>query len=119
MEALVHQKRSLVLILVKQTQNFVDNADNSYFLDNRKEIFKFKAYNKNVNFPTQFCPGSISNRFSATESKEVSLNGNVYHVSVQYNSIDKSDILNIHKCLMTQNNIKQCSALLNKCLLYY
>ena len=35
-----------------------------------------------------------------------SLNGNVYDFSVDYNSIDKSDILNIHKYLMTMNNIK-------------
>ena len=35
---------------------------------------------------------SISNRFSATELREVSLNGNVYDVSVDYNSIDKSEI---------------------------
>ena len=62
---------------------------------NGKEIFKFKADN-NVNFPTQFCLGSISNGFSATESREISLNGNVYDFSVDYNSIDKSDILNIH-----------------------
>ena len=41
---------------------------------NRKEIFKFKADNKNVNFPTQFCLGSLSTGFNATESKEVSLN---------------------------------------------
>ena len=31
------------------------NADNSYLFVNRKEIFKFKADNKNVNFPTRFC----------------------------------------------------------------
>ena len=36
------------------------NADNNYLLVNGKEIFKFKADNKNVNFPTQFCLGSIS-----------------------------------------------------------
>ena len=30
------------------------NADISYFV-NGKEIFKFKADNKKVNFPTQFC----------------------------------------------------------------
>ena len=62
---------------------------------NGKEICKFKADN-NVNFPTQFCLGSISNGFSATESREISLNGKVYDFSVDYNSIDKSDILNIH-----------------------
>ena len=35
-------------------------------------VFKFKADNKN-NCPTQFCLGNISNGFSATESREVSL----------------------------------------------
>ena len=65
-----------------------------------------KGGNKNVNFPTQFCFGSISNGFNATESKEVSLNGNVHDFSVDYNSIDKSDMLRTHKYLMTKNNIK-------------
>ena len=46
-------------------------ADNSYLFVNRKEIIKFKADNKNVNFPTRFCLRSISVGFSATESKEV------------------------------------------------
>ena len=82
------------------------NGDNSYLLVNGKKIFKFKADNKNANFSTQFCLGSISYGFSATESREVSLNGNVYDFLVDYNSIDKSDRLNIHKYLMTKNNIK-------------
>ena len=82
------------------------NADNSYLFVNRKEIFKFKADNKNVNFQTQFCAGNISNRFSAIESREVVLNGNVYDFPLDYNSIDKPDILNIHMFLMIRNNIK-------------
>ena len=73
---------------------------------NEKEIFKFKVDHENVNFPTQFCLERISNDFSDTESRGVSLNGNVYDFSVDYNSIDKSDILNTHKCIMTNNNIK-------------
>ena len=80
MEALVHQKKNFVLILL-----FV----------NGKEIFKFKADSKNVNFPAQFCLGSISHGFSATDPRELSLDGNMYDFSVDYNSIDKSDILNI------------------------
>ena len=48
-----------------------------------------KADNKNVNFPTQFCVGNISNGISATESREISLNGNVYDFLVDYSSIDK------------------------------
>ena len=71
------------------------NADNNYLFVNEKEIFRFKADNKNVNFPTQFCLGRLSNGFSATESKEVSLKGNVYVFLVDYNFTDKSDILNI------------------------
>ena len=107
MEAWVHQRKSLVLVLLKQTQFFLSlhyNAGDSYLFVDGKEIFKFKADNKNVNFTTQFCLGSLSNECSATESREVSSDGNVYDFSVDYNSIDKSDILNIHKYLMTKDN---------------
>ena len=69
-------------------------------------MFKFKANNKNINFSTQFCLESISNGFSASESREVYLNGNVQDLSVNYNSIEKSDILNIRKYSKTKNNIK-------------
>ena len=82
------------------------NADNSYLFANGKEIFKFKADNKNVNFPTQFGLGSICNKSSATKSREISLNRNVYNFSLDYNSINKSDMLNIHIYLMIKNNIK-------------
>ena len=40
---------------------------------------------------------SISNGFGVLDSREVSLNGNVYVFSGDYNSIGKSDILNIQK----------------------
>ena len=81
------------------------NAD-SYLLVNGKEIFKFKANNKKVNFPAQFYLGSTSNEFGALDSRDVSLNGNVYDFPVDYNFIDKSNVLNIHKYLMIKNNTK-------------
>ena len=68
--------------------------------------FKFKSDIKNVNFPTQLCLRSISNGLSAIESIDVSLNGNVYDFLLDYNSIDKSDTLDIHKYLRNNNNIK-------------
>ena len=40
------------------------------------------------------------------KSREVSLNENVYDFPVDYSSIDKSDILNIHEYLITKINIK-------------
>ena len=82
------------------------NRDNSYLYVNGKEICKFKAGNKSVNFPCQFCPGRISNKFDYVDSEEVSLKGNVYDFSVDYGSMDKSDVLNIHMYLMSRNNIK-------------
>ena len=39
------------------------------------------------------------------DPRGVSLKGNVYDFSVDYNVINKSDILSIHKCLMVKNNI--------------
>ena len=36
------------------------------------------SHASNLNFLVQFCLGSISNGFSAIESREVSLNGNVH-----------------------------------------
>ena len=41
------------------------NADNSHLFVNEKEIFKFKADNKNFNFAIQFCLGIIPYGFSA------------------------------------------------------
>ena len=55
MEDLVYQMKSLVLVLVNFFLSLHCNADNSYLFVNENEIFKFKADNKNVNFPTQFC----------------------------------------------------------------
>ena len=100
--ALYYQKKKvLVLISLKQTQNFVlslhYNADNSYLFVNRKEMLKFKRDNKSVNVPAQFCQGNISNGFSAADSREVSLHGNAHDFSVDDSSIDESDILKTHK----------------------
>ena len=85
------------------------DPDNNYFFVNGKEIFEFKVDNKNASFPTQFWLRESSNGFKLTELWEVSLSGNVHGLSVDYNSIDKCGILNIHEYLWTKNNIKQCS----------
>ena len=45
------------------------NGDNIYLLVSGKKPCNFKADNKDVNFPTKLCLGSISNGFDATESK--------------------------------------------------
>ena len=77
------------------------DGDNCYLLFNGKEIFKFKADNNNINFPTKFCLESISNEFGAyylMESREVSFKEYVGHFSVDYNATDKSDIKHLLVC---------------------
>ena len=110
MEALVHQENSLVSILVKRTQNFtwvypIILIIVIWLLIEKKSLI-LKLTIKNLNFPTQCFLGNISNGFSAAESRDESWNGNVYDFSVSYNSIDKSDISNIHKYLKSKNNMK-------------
>ena len=83
------------------------NGDNSYLFINWKEIFKFKAKNKNVNFLIQFCLKWIFNRFGATESREVFfIFIFINDFSVDYNKTEKTDILNIPKYLIVKNNTK-------------
>ena len=45
------------------------------------------------------------------------LNGKVYHFSVSYETIDVSDIEEIHKCLMKNTIFCKCLDSLSKCLL--
>ena len=73
---------------------------------NGKEIFQFTTNDKNTSFLIQFRLASATVRFNATYSRRVSVKGNVYDFAVDCNAIDKSDILNIRKCLMVKINIK-------------
>ena len=85
----------LIMLSFRNVIIFGANNGSSSHSDNRKNNFLILGESL----------GSISIGFSAIESREVSLNGNVYDFSVDYNSIDKSDILNIRKYFMTKNNI--------------
>ena len=70
-----------------------------------ERIYKFKADNKNVNFPTQFFLGSISKKFGVIDSREGSLKENMCDFLVDYNAFDQSNILKIHKYLLIKNKI--------------
>ena len=82
------------------------NGDNSYLFVNEREIYKFKASNKNDNFPSGSCAKyALSNKFDYVDSEEVSLKRNLRDFSVDYDAIDKSNILNIHKYLINKNHL--------------
>ena len=53
---------------------------------------------KKLTKPYLLCLGNISKSF--TTMKKTELNGYPFDFSVDYNIIDTSNIINIHKCLM-------------------
>ena len=81
------------------------NGGNSYLFVNGKEIYKFKAKYSGI-IATPLCLENISKDFSVDNMKKTGLNGYVYDFSVDYDAIAVDDILDIHKYLMENNNIK-------------
>ena len=57
------------------SQSLHCNSDNSSLNENGKNLSKFKAANKNINFPVPFFLGSKSKKSDKSESKEVSFKG--------------------------------------------
>ena len=71
---------------------------------NGTEIIKFKAKDSKIN-PYELCLGNISKDWSVDNMKNTELKGCVYDFSVDYDAIEVSDILDIHKYLMEKNGI--------------
>ena len=69
-----HSRKQFSVNFTKANTNFClklhYNVGKRYLLVNGKGIFKFKANNKNVNFPTRYFLGSISDGFSILASLE-------------------------------------------------
>ena len=72
------------------------NGSNTILFDNATKIHQFKA--KRL--------GKISKDFSVDYMRKTRLNGYVYDFSVNYNTIDISNIIDIHKYLMKKHDIK-------------
>ena len=80
------------------------NGANSYLFVNKKQIYKFTAQNNPVT-GKKLNLGIISDGFSATEAKEVSLQGKVYEFSVDFRSRSLTDIEHIHSYLIKKHEI--------------
>ena len=71
----------------------------SYIFVNGAEIYKFTGRDPEIN-AASLCLGNVSKDFSAHNMKKTGLYRYVYNFSVDYDSIDIDDILDIHKYLM-------------------
>ena len=78
---------------------------NSYVFINGIKIYKFKAKNSEIN-TSPLCLGNVLKDFSVDNMKKTGLYRYACNFSVDYDSIDVDDILDIHKYLMKKHNIK-------------
>ena len=80
------------------------NGNKSFFFVNETKICQFKAKKSEIK-PYSLCLGNISKIVRANNMKKTGLNGYVHDFSVDYNIIDSSNIIVIHKYLMEKHNI--------------
>ena len=79
------------------------NGSNSFLFVHVTKIYQFKAKNSGIK-PYPICLGNISkNNIKKTLN---GLNGYIYDFFDDYNIIDTSNIINIHKYLMKKHDIK-------------
>ena len=80
------------------------NGATSYLFFNGTELIKFKAKDsEEAAYP--LCLGNISTGWSVDNMKKTGLKGYVYDLSVDYDAIAVTDILDIHKYIMKKNGI--------------
>ena len=77
----------------------------SYLLVNSAEIYTFKAQDSHVK-TALLSLGNVSKDFSADNMKKTGLYKHACDFSVDYDSIDVADILDIHEYLMKKHDIK-------------
>ena len=93
--------RDSFIIYIKTEDFYEDITDDVICFLMEKKSLNLRPTTKMLTFQR-----SISTGFSASEFKNVSLNGNVYDFSVDYNSIVNSGILNTRKYLMTKKIVR-------------
>ena len=76
-----------------------DNGSNSFLFFNATNVYKSKQKNTGRK-DYGICLGSISKDFIINDIKKTGLKGVVNPISVDFNTINTNDILNIHKYLI-------------------
>ena len=81
------------------------NGDDSYLFVNGKQELKFKAKTDQL-VKEKLCIGNLSDQWTANESENTGLYGNIYDFVVDYQSINGvKPIYDMHRYLMTKRNI--------------
>ena len=81
------------------------NGNSSFLVVNATKIYQFKANGSEIK-KISLVFSKYLKEFHIYENEKTGLNGCVYEFSVDYNIIDTSNIVNIHKYLLKKQNIK-------------
>ena len=82
------------------------NGANSYLFVNGTEIYEFKAKDSEI-VATPSYLGNSWKDWSVDNMKKTVLNLYVYDFSADYDAIAADDILDIYKCFVKKNTMKQ------------
>ena len=77
------------------------NGSNSFLFINAVKVYRFKGKDSEIN-PYPLFTGNISKDFTIDNMKKTGLKESVKGFSVDYNPIDTSNILDIHRYLMKE-----------------
>ena len=78
-----------------------DNGSNSFLFINNTKIYQFKAKDSEIKYCT-LCLGISSKDFITINMKKIRLRGSIKFFSVDFNSVDTNDILDICKYFMKE-----------------
>ena len=85
--------------------SFHYNGSNSFLYVHATKIHQFKGKDSETK-RYRLRLGNISKDFSVDNIKKTGLNGNVYDFNVDYNAIGTNNIIDIHKYLMKEHDMK-------------
>ena len=102
----LHAKKTYSQNVTQSSKKFVlslhCNGDDSYLFVNGKQELKFKAKTDQL-VKEKLCIGNLSDQWTANESENTGLYGNIYDFVVDYQSINGvKPIYDMHRYLMTK-----------------
>ena len=87
----------------KKLSKSILQCNQQFFHNNGVQIHQFKTKDSEIKLYL-LCLGKISKNFTVDDMKKIVLKGFVYNISFSYETIDVTDIADIHKCLMKKHN---------------
>lgn len=116
--SVITKSKKKIHLQTKKKKSLHHNAAYSSLYAKGVKIHQFKAKgSERKPYPLRL--GNISKDFTVDNMKKIGFNEKVYNFSINYETIDTSDILGIYKCLIKTQYCKCLDSLSKRILLWY